>query len=308
MLPDPEGVRPLSRLRQVVVGRDYQEVINYGFVDDSWEFELAGNRTPAALKNPLSSQMSVMRSSLLGGLLSNLKFNLSHKQARVRLFEIGCCFKKEEDSNGDAYVQKEKLAGLCYGEAMPEQWGLPAREVDFYDAKADIEALFWPNAIRAEPASHPALHPGKSAWIYLGEKIVGCLGELHPRWQKKFDLPRPAMLFELDLDVLMARTLPRAAEISKYPPIRRDIAVVVAENIEVQMMLDAMQAEKSSIVSEISLFDIYRGKGVEHSKKSLAFRILLQDTQKTLTDAEADREVASLRNVLKEQFDATLRS
>jgi phenylalanyl-tRNA synthetase beta chain len=308
MLPDPECMRPPSRLRHVLVGRDYQEVINYGFVDASWEFELAGNRMPAALKNPLSSQMSVMRSSLFGGLLENLRFNLSHKQTRVRLFEIGCCFKKEEDSDGGVYVQKEKLAGLCYGEAMAEQWGAPAREVDFYDAKADIEALFWPSAIRTEPASHPALHPGKSARIYLGEKVAGYLGELHPRWQKNFDLPKPPMLFELDLDVLMARTLPQAAEISKYPPIQRDIAVVVAENIEVQMMLDAMQAEKSSIVSEISLFDIYRGKGVGHGKKSLAFRILLQDTQKTLTDAEADREVASLRNVLKERFDATLRS
>jgi phenylalanyl-tRNA synthetase beta chain len=308
MLPDPEGMRPLSRLRHVLVGRDYQEVINYGFVDASWEFELADNRTPAALKNPLSSQMSVMRSSLLGGLLENLRFNLSHKQTRVRLFEIGGCFKKEEDNDGDVYVQKEKLAGLCYGEALAEQWGAPAREIDFYDAKADIEALFWPSAIRAERASHPALHPGKSARIYLGKKVAGYLGELHPRWQKNFDLPQPPMLFELDLDVLMARTLPQAAEISKYPSIRRDMAVVVAENIEVQMMLDAMQAEKSSIVSEISLFDIYRGKGVEHGKKSLAFRILLQDTQKTLTDAEADREVASLRNVLKERFDATLRT
>jgi phenylalanyl-tRNA synthetase beta chain len=191
---------------------------------------------------------------------------------------------------------------------MGEQWGIPAREVDFYDVKADIEALFWPSAIRAEPASHSALHPGKSARIYLGERVAGYLGELHPRWQKNFDLPKPAVLFELDIDVLMARTLPQAAEISKYPPIRRDIAVVVAENVEVQAMLDAMQTMKSSIVSEISLFDVYRGKGVEHSKKSLAFRILLQDTQKTLTDAEADREVASLRNILKERFDATLRS
>jgi phenylalanyl-tRNA synthetase beta chain len=309
MLPDPETVRTPSQLRQILVGRDYQEVINYGFVDASWEFDLADNRAPAALKNPLSSQMSVMRSSLLGGLVANLRFNLSHKQTRVRLFEIGCCFKKAKNNHsGDVYVQKEKLAGLCYGDAMAEQWGIPAREVDFYDVKADIEALFWPITIRAEPASHPLLHPGKSARICLGEKAAGYLGELHPRWQKNFDMPKSPVLFELDLDVLIARPLPQAAEISKYPPIRRDIAVVVAENIEVQMMLDAMQAEKSSIVSEVSLFDVYRGKGVEHSKKSLAFRILLQDTEKTLTDAEADQEVATLRNILKEQFDATLRS
>ena len=305
MLPDLEAVRAPSGLRQALVVRDYQEVINYGFVDASWELELAGNKTPVALKNPLSSQMSVMRSSLLGGLLANLRFNLSHKQTRVRLFEIGCCFTKAKDS--DVCLQKEKLAGLCYGEAVAEQWGTPARGVDFYDVKADIEALFWPATIHAEPAPHPALHPGKSARICLGEKVAGLLGELHPRWQKKFDLPESVVLFELNLDVLTARTLPQAMEISKYPPIRRDIAVVVSGNIEVQTMLDSMRAEKSPIVLDISLFDVYRGKGVEHSKKSLAFRILLQDTQKTLTDAEADREVASLLKILKKKFDATLR-
>ncbi|SEL18076.1 phenylalanine--tRNA ligase subunit beta [Nitrosovibrio tenuis] len=308
MLPDPETARAPSQLRQILAGRDYQEVINYGFVDVSWESELAGNRTPVMLKNPLSSQMSAMRSSLLGGLISNLRFNLNHKQPRVRLFEIGYCFTKAREKDRDVYLQEEKLAGLCYGDIVAEQWDAPAREVDFYDVKADIEALFWPASIRAEPAPHPALHPGKSARIRLGEKVAGHMGELHPRWQKNFDLPKSVVLFELDLGILMARTLPRAAEISKYPPIRRDIAVVVAENIEVQMMLDCMQAEKSSIVSEISLFDVYRGKGVEHSKKSLAFRILLQDTQKTLTDAEADREVARLLNILEKRFDATLRN
>jgi phenylalanyl-tRNA synthetase beta chain len=305
MLPDLEAVRAPSGLRQALVVRDYQEVINYGFVDASWELDLAGNKTPVALKNPLSSQMSVMRSSLLGGLLANLRFNLSHKQTRVRLFEIGCCFTKAKDS--DVCLQNEKLAGLCYGEAVAEQWGTPAREVDFYDVKADIEALFWPATIHAEPAPHPALHPGKSARICLGEKVAGLLGELHPRWQKKFDLPESVVLFELNLDVLAARTMPQSMEISKYPPIRRDIAVVVSGNIEVQTMLDSMRAGKSPIVLDISLFDVYRGKGVEQSKKSLAFRILLQDTQKTLTDEEADREVASLLNILKKKFDATLR-
>ncbi|MDE2366141.1 MAG: phenylalanine--tRNA ligase subunit beta [Betaproteobacteria bacterium] len=304
MLPDPELARAPSQLRQILTMRDYQEVINYGFVDASWERELAGNMMPVALKNPLSSQMSVMRSSLLGGLISNLRFNLNHKQARVRIFEIGCCFAKD----GGTYLQEEKLAGLCYGDAMSEQWGIPARAVDFYDAKADVEALFSPIAICAEPASHPALHPGKSARIRLGEKIAGYLGELHPRWQKKLDLPESVVLFELNLGVLMARTLPKAAEISRYPAIRRDIAVVVAEDIAVQVMLECMQAGKSPIISEISLFDVYRGKGVEHSKKSLAFRILLQDTQKTLTDAEADREVSRLLDILEKRFGATLRN
>ena len=304
MLPEPEIVRATSQLRQILVARDYQEVINYAFVDASWELELVGNKTPVALKNPLSNQMGVMRSSLFGGLISNLQFNLNRKQARVRLFEIGRCFMKKDE----AYAQSEKLAGLCYGDTTAEQWGTPARGVDFFDAKADIEALFWPAVVNFKVASHSALHPGKSAEICLGERIAGYLGELHPHWRQKFGLPDSAALFEVDLDILMTRTLPAAVEITKFPLIRRDIAVIVPENIAVQAMLDSMRAEHLSIISEISLFDVYRGKGVENSKKSLAFRVLLQDTEKTLTDAEADLVITKLVNILEGQFDARLRS
>ena len=304
ILSEPETTRAPSQLRQHLAGRDYQEVINYAFVDASWELELVGNKTPVVLKNPLSSQMSVMRSSLLGGLMANLQFNLNRKQTRVRLFEIGCCFVKKDE----AYVQSEKLAGLCYGGAVAEQWGVPTRRVDFFDAKADIEALLWPTAANFKVAFHSAMHPGKSVQIRLDECIAGYLGELHPRLRQKFGLPESTVLFELDLDVLMARTLPTAAEIPKFPLVRRDIAVVVAENVSVQAMLDSMQAEHLSIISEVSLFDVYHGKGVEHSKKSLAFRVLLQDTEKTLTDAEADLAVAKLINTLEGQFGARLRN
>lgn len=304
MLPASESVHAPSQLRQILIGRDYQEVINYAFVDASWELELAGQKTPVALKNPLSSQMGVMRSSLLGGLISNLQFNLNRKQTRVRLFEIGCCFMRE----GETYAQPEKLAGLCYGDAVAEQWGMSARRVDFYDVKADIEALFWPALPIFEIASHPTLHPGKSARIRLGERIAGYLGELHPRWQQKLGLPDSTVLFELDLDVPLTRKLPMAAEISKFPLIRRDIAMVVEENVTVQAMLDGMQAEKSPMILEISLFDVYRGKGMENGKKSLAFRVLLQDTQKTLTDAEVDLVMTKLINILENQFGARLRN
>lgn len=304
MLPAPETLKPLAQLREIMTGRDYQEVINYAFVDASWELELAGNNAPVALKNPLSNQLAVMRSSLIGGLISNLQFNLNRKQPRIRLFEIGGCFEK----SGDVYAQHEKLTGLCYGDAMAEQWGERARALDFYDVKADIEALFCPAAVEIEAAPHPALHPGKSALIRLDSKIAGYLGELHPRWQQKFSLPKPVVLFELEVASVVARTLPKAAEISKYPPIRRDIAVVVPDDVRVQAMLDCMHAEKLPVISEISLFDVYHGKGMENGKKSLAFRMLLQDTQKTLTDAEADRVVAQLINVLQNQFGAKLRS
>lgn len=304
MLPESETVHAPSQLRQTLVARDYQEVINYAFVDASWEADFADNNTPVTLKNPLASQMGVMRSSLVGGLMANLQFNLNRKQTRVRLFEIGCCFARQ----GETYAQPEKLAGLCYGDAVAEQWGAPARSVDFYDAKADIEALFWPATVKFEALSHPALHPGRSAQIRRGGEIAGYLGELHPRLQQQLDLPKSVVLFELDLAALTTRALPGAGEISKFPPVRRDIAVVVADDVSVQALLEGMQAEKSPIISEIALFDVYRGKGMENGKKSLAFRVLLQDTEKTLTDAEADSAVATLINILEHQFNAKLRN
>ena len=304
MLPNSEIRRPSSQLREILTSRDYQEVINYAFVDASWERETFDNKTPIRLKNPLSAQMDVMRSTLLGGLLSNLQFNLNRKQNRVRLFEMGRCFSKE----GDIYAQPEKLAGLCYGEVYPEQWGMPARGVDFYDVKADIEALFWPARVRFEAESHAVLHPGKSARIHSSNGVAGYMGELHPRIQKKLGLSGSPVLFELDLDALAPRSLPKAVEISKYPTIRRDIALVVPEKISAQALLDRMTAEHLPVISEIYLFDVYQGEGVEDNKKSLAFRVLLKDTQKTLTDAEADLAVAKLTKILEVQFGARLRN
>lgn len=304
MLPDSETMLSPSQLREVLASRDYQEVINYAFVDASWEREIFGNEMPIALKNPLSSQMNAMRSTLLGGLLSNLQFNLNRKQSRVRLFEIGRCFLRE----GDSYAQPEKFAGLCYGDAYPEQWGMSARIADFYDVKADIEALFWPARVHFEPQPYPALHPGKAARIHAGSGVAGCIGELHPRIQKKLGLSRPPVLFELDLHALVSHSLPTVAEISKYPTIRRDIALVVPEKIRAQAILDRMTSEQLSVISEIHLFDVYQGEGMEDGKKSLAFRVLLKDTQKTLTDAEADLAVARLTRILEVEFGARLRN
>jgi phenylalanyl-tRNA synthetase beta chain len=304
MLPDSETARSSSELREILTSRDYQEVINYAFVDALWEREIFGNRTPIALKNPLSSQMNVMRSTLLGGLLSNLQFNLNRKQSRVRLFEIGRCFSRE----GDIYAQPEKFAGLCYGDVYPEQWGMPARVADFYDVKADVEALFWPSMIQFEPQSYPALHPGKAARIRTSNGAGGFIGELHPRVRKELGLSRSPVLFELDLHALVPCSLPRFAEISKYPTIRRDIALVIPEKISAQAMLDRMTSEQISVVSEINLFDVYQGEGMEDGKKSLAFRVLLKDTQKTLTDVEADLAVAKLTEILEVEFGARLRN
>jgi len=297
ILPQVEALHPLSKVRQVLVQRDYQETINYAFVEAEWERDLCGNNAPIALKNPIASQMSVMRSSLLGGLLAALRTNLARKQPRVRLFEVGGCFA----ASAGNYVQHERLAGLAYGGALSEQWGSPTRNVDFYDVKGDVEALFGQRSLVLQAEQHPASHPGRSAKILLNGQAIGWIGELHPQWQQQYDLPQAVVWFEVELAVLLAATVPLASEVSKFPPVRRDLAVVVDESVSVQSLLTALHDSKAPFVVELGLFDVYRGKGVEEGKKSLAFRVLLQDTRKTLTDIDIDQSIAQLKVVLQQQ-------
>lgn len=288
MLPCVESERPLARLQQAIAARDYQEIVSYAFVEEEAERELCGNENPVALQNPIASNMSVMRSSLIGGLMGALRFNLNRKQSRVRLFEVGACFAKSDGQ----YVQTQRLSGIASGSCLPEQWGSAAKPVDFYDVKADIEALFAPLALRFIAATHPALHPGRSAQIQLGGKTIGWIGELHP----KRDMA--AVWFEVELSALMQGSVPGMYEISKFLPVRRDLAVLVDESVSVQTLLDAMLQAKASYVQEVVLFDVYRGPGVESGKKSLAFRVALQDTQKTLTDAEIEPVMVMLVEAL----------
>ena len=302
ILPLTEAQRPLAKLRQALVMRDYQEAINYAFVEESWERDLCGNVAPIALKNPISSQMRVMRSSLLGGLFAALRSNLARKQTRVRLFELGGCFAAEAGS----YVQHERVAGLAYGSVLSEQWGVAARNVDFYDVKGDIEALFAPRNPSFEAAQHPASHPGRSARILLDGRAIGWIGELHPQWQQQYGLPLSAVWFEIEQAPLVQAGLPKVVEVSRFPLVRRDIAVLVDEDVTVKSLLEAMQAENAPNVVELALFDLYRGKGVAEGKKSLAFRVLLQDTQKTLTDIEVEQSILRVVAVLQ-QHGAQLR-
>jgi phenylalanyl-tRNA synthetase beta chain len=248
--------------------------------------------------------MGVMRSTLFGGLIDNLCFNLNRKQERVRLFETGCCFFR----SADGFNQPEKIAGLCYGNAKPEQWGEAVRAVDFYDAKADVEALFWPAVSRFEAAAHPALHPGQSAKVWLEGEFLGWIGALHPKWQQKYELPAAPVLFELEMAVLLRGRVPAFAEISKFQAVRRDLAVVVDEGVSVQDLLDGMSEHLPNVVAELALFDVYRGKGIDLGKKSLAFRVLMQDTRRTLTDEEVDAVTAQLAEVLTSRFGAKLRN
>ena len=303
MLAQPESMRDANTLSLLLAGRDYQEVVTYSFVEEAWERDLAGNASPIRLCNPIASNMSVMRSSMLGGLLNVLIYNLNRKQDRVRLFEIGACFR----TSGEGFEQQRKLAGLCYGDAYAEQWGEASRAVDFFDVKADVEVLLGGKA-QFQAAQHPALHPGQCAQVLLHGRNVGIIGALHPRWQQQYDLARGGVLFELDLEALLTTQVPSFMEVPKFPPIRRDLAVVVDETVAVQTMISAMMETADSVVSEVALFDVYRGKGIAENKKSLAFRVLMQDTEKTLTDNDADMATAKLLNMLSQKFGAILRS
>jgi phenylalanyl-tRNA synthetase beta chain len=256
------------------------------------------------LANPIASNLGAMRSGMMGSLVDCLKLNVSRQQERVRLFECGRVYSR--DAKGDI-TESAVLAGIVYGEAVSEQWGAAKRPADFYDVKSDVETLAGPADVRFEAAVHPALHPGRSARVLFQGEMAGWLGELHPQLQQKYELPLAPMVFELNLASLRTRKTPQYAEFSRQPMIRRDISVEVDEKLGAQTMLDALKLDAPRIVSEVALFDVYRGKGIDSDKKSVAFKVVLQDTAKTLTDAEAEAAIQRLLQVLQEQFQAKLR-
>jgi phenylalanyl-tRNA synthetase beta chain len=199
-----------------------------------------------------------------------------------------------------------RVAGIAWGSAAPLQWGERERATDFFDLKGDLQALLPPGATFA-PAQHPALHPGRAARVFLDGQAIGWCGELHPRWQRQYELPLAPVMFELDVERIQRLPVPSYQEISRFPPLRRDLALVVEEKVTATALLDCLRRAAPGVVSEVSLFDVYRGKGLDYGKKSLAFRILLQDTQKTLTDEEADAVVVTLITAAGQEYGANLR-
>jgi len=318
MLIAPEDTRSLFTLRHQMADLGYQEVVNMSFVEAAWETDFAGNTNPIKLQNPIASQLSVMRSSLIGNLVANVRYNLNRKTSRVRAFEIGAVFLRDEKVRDGAltvagYDQPKKLAAIAYGQAIDEQWGVPARVVDYFDVKADVEAMFAPRTLRFLKADHPALHPGRSAQIELDGAVVGVVGELHPRWLQKYDLAQAPVIFEVDVAALQQRPLPAYTEISKFPGATRDLALVVKQDVAAQDILDAFADEiaqnpAGKIVQAIVLFDEYRGKGLESDEKSLAFRFSLQDTQSTLQDDAVEAVMAAVVAAATQKHAATLRA
>ena len=317
MLRAPETRRGLHALRERLAAADFREVINFSFVPPAWEADFAGNADPIRLLNPINSEHSVMRSSLVGSLVGNLAYNHARKVPRIRVFEVGRAFLRDPQvKDGPLSVagvrQPIRIAAAGYGPALAEQWGSPSRPVDFFDLKADLESLAAPLPVSAAAASHPAFHPGRSARVLIAGKPAGWLGELHPKWQQKYGLPQPAVLFEVEAEALQDLPMPHFEAPSKYPPVIRDIAVVLPAAIPVGGVLEAISAAKPAIVRQVGLFDVYQGaslpSGVPAGSKSLAFRVVMQHTERTLTDAEADAARDELVQLLTQKFSATLRT
>jgi len=303
MLPQDETLLGEDAIRQMMVDQDYQEVVTYSFVDPAWESALQAGFDPLALVNPIASQLSVMRTTLWGGLLDALRHNLNRQQDRVRLFELGRVYL----SDAESLSQPMRLGGLVYGPVQPEQWGAPARRADFFDVKGDLERLF-EGTLVSRRGEHPSLHPGQCARLELSGDPIGWLGVLHPRLVQVFDLPAAPVLFELDSEAVARRVLPQHVSLSRFPLVRRDLAFVMSSDVAAGEVLTTMQNVAPAIVQSLGVFDEYRGPGVAENQKSLAFRVVMQDTERTLTDKEVDDVVARLADTVIREHGAVLRS
>ena len=305
-----EGKRSEHALRVEMAKLGYQELINFSFVPEAWEKDFADNEKPIRLLNPIASHLAVMRTQLIGGLVDILKYNLNHKAERVRVFEIGRVFCPDESVQDGPWTvkgirQPKHIAGLAYGTAADLQWGIETRRVDFFDVKGDIERLVAPLKVRYVPETFPGLHPGRSAGIYLGEKRIGFIGELHPRTAHDYDLVHAPIVFEIDVADLVDVPVPSYVPLSKFQPMHRDLAVVVAADVPVEKLTDAVWAAKKTdarlaSLEVFSLFDLYRPKSAEGAdEKSLAFKIeLVARGEEPLGELEADAAMTAILQAL----------
>jgi phenylalanyl-tRNA synthetase beta chain len=307
-----QGVHALSRSMAAL---GYQETINYSFVEARWESDLAGNADPVRVLNPIAAPLAVMRSSLLGGLVSVLRFNLAHKAARVRVFEAGRVFVRDTAAaDGPTAVaglrQPRRLAALAYGSAEAVQWGVKERAVDFFDVKGDLEALL-PQQATFVAAAHPAMHPGRCARVDLGGVAIGHVGELHPQWRQAYELPLAPLLFELDLDALLQRGLPVFEPVQRQQSAWRDLSLVAAETVTHDALMQAVAAADAGRVRSARLFDLYKpaqpSAELAAGERSLAVRLELLDDKETLTDERIEAAVGGVLQALKTRLGVRLR-
>jgi phenylalanyl-tRNA synthetase beta chain len=301
-----ESILELDRAKDLLIDRGFQEAITYSFVDEEIQQAIAPEDAVVRIKNPISADLSVMRTTLWCGLLKAALHNTNRQQNRVRFFETGLRF---IDIDGSTKQQK-MLSGLALGSAYSEQWGSVARKVDFFDIKADIEALFALTGCEVQfvPGKHSALHPGQTAEIVSqqGEKI-GWLGMLHPNLEKQLGFDTQVFLFELDQDLLLNKQVPKFKPLSKYPSVRRDLALIVKEEIAADQIINCIKSCAEPTLQDIVIFDIYRGKGVEEGSKSVALSLIIQDFSQTLTDSEIDAIFSRLLERLNTTLNAKLR-
>jgi phenylalanyl-tRNA synthetase beta chain len=313
----PEARRSQLAVCHALASLGYQETINFSFVEERWERELAGNEAPIKLLNPIASQLEVMRSSLIGGLVQVLRTNLARKAPRVRIFESGRVFMHDPAQQaGPLEVagvrQPMRVAGLAYGHAVPVQWGERERAVDFYDLKGDIENLLAPLVPRFVPGEHPALHPGRCARVEVGGQFIGVMGELHPKWRQAYELPHAPVLFELDAEALQVRPIPAFAPLPRQQSVWRDLALVVQDSVTYEALVEAVQGAEEGLVRSVRLFDVFKpaqpAAGLAAHERSWAVRLELLDDDATLTDERIEVAVRKVLEVLSARLGVRLRS
>lgn len=306
--PESESLVDVERVKDILVDRGYQEAITYSFVDGAKQALIEPGIEGLPLKNPISSDLAVMRTGLWCGLLDAALRNSNRQQSRIRLFEAGLRFARR----GGEIVQEKSLAGLAMGSAYEEQWGEPRRPIDFFDMKADVEAILRLSGHEADavfvPGEHPALHPGQSAVIMIGGQArLGWLGMLHPRLEKELGIETRVYLFELDQSLLLQRQIAAFKSLSRFPQVRRDIAVIVDQQVKAGELVACVRRQSPSLIRQIMIFDVYQGQGITAGKKSIAFGLILQGDAETLTDEKVDAVIEGVMTELAKEFNAQLR-
>ena len=311
----------------MLVDRGYQEAVTYSFVDPALQSLLDPDVPPIRLSNPISSELSVMRTHLWMGLAGALVRNVNRQERRVRLFETGLRFRRNPELRarvGDvegwgergrdqvADVEQERcLAAVAMGATHPEQWGSAAREVDFFDLKSDVEALLGltgePARFSFSPTVHPALHPAQTAAIHDGDEPVGLIGALHPRVRRELALPAPVFVFEVTLAALSSARIPGYVAVSRFPSVRRDIAVIVEDEVGVGRLVDEIRRRSPATLNDTTVFDLYRGEGIEPGKKSVAIGLTFRSDSRTLDDREVDGLIEDIVAGLEADLGAALR-
>ncbi len=309
--PAPEGRVSRERVLTAIADRGYREVVSYTFVDPGLQRLLFPDMPALALANPLSAELSEMRVSLWTGLLQACRDNMRRQQKRVRLFEAGKKFLLTGTVQDAPVREVETLAGIVTGSRLPEQWGSKAEPVDFFDVKSDLLAALSlagdTMQIRFKPDALPCLHPGRSSRIYRGGTPIGWLGELHPEIIRTLNFSGSAYVFELEIELAFASNIIEFQEISKFPSLRRDLAVVVDESVPLAVLRENVTVSASGLLRELRIFDVYRGPGVEATRKSIALGLILQDSSRTLTDVDADAVVTNVVARLRDVLSATIR-